>query len=119
MSTKTVEVWCTFQIEATHSWDGCPFDEVYYLRSPHRHLFHVKAYKLVTHADRDVEFIMLKHHIVEYLRIKYWKPSQHLHVLGGTSCEMLATELCEAFNLSRCEVSEDLENGAIVTIGES
>jgi len=35
------------------------------------------------------------------------------------SCEMIARELIEHFNLSRCEVSEDGENGAIVTRTEA
>lgn len=104
------EVWATLQFEATHNWPGCPFDEVEYLRVPHRHIFHIKAYHLVEHSDRDVEFIMMKHRIQEYLAEGY--PSGKL---GAMSCEMLALELLEKFDLTRCEVSEDLENGAIVT----
>lgn len=104
------EVWCTLQFEATHNWPGCPYDEVDYLKVPHRHIFHVKAYHIVEHNDRDVEFIMMKHRIQEYLSKKYRGGK-----FGAKSCEMLATELCEVFNLTRCEVSEDLENGAIVT----
>jgi hypothetical protein len=109
MSIST-EVWCTLQFEATHNWPGCPFDEVDYLRVPHRHIFHIKAYAAVTHSDRDVEFIMLKHSIQGYLEATY--PD---HKLGAMSCEMLGRELLEKFGLTRCEVSEDLENGAIVT----
>lgn len=105
------EVFCTLQFEATHNWPGCPFEEVKYLRDPHRHVFHIKAYKLVTHSDRDVEFIMLKHMIQNYLNDQY--PS---HEFGAKSCEMLAHDLIERFELSRCEVSEDNENGAIVTL---
>jgi len=118
------EVYCTTQIEATHCWPDCPFDEVAYLRDPHRHVFHIKAYVRVTHDDRDVEFIMLKHQIRNYLIKKYGRASMpadggELHYyhceFGAMSCEMLATELIEEFGLSRCEVSEDDENGAIVS----
>ena len=35
------------------------------------------------------------------------------------SCEMIARVLLDEFNLSRCEVSEDGENGAIVTYVET
>jgi len=116
------EVWCTLEIEGTHNWPDCPFDEVYYLRDPHRHVFYIKAHKQVMHDDRDVEFIMLKHHIQQYLIERYWAgwneregfTGTALCEFGAMSCEMIARELIEAFDLSRCEVSEDNENGAIV-----
>jgi hypothetical protein len=110
---NTTEVFCTLQIEGTHCWPECPHDEVAYLRDPHRHIFLIKAYKKVTHDDRDVEFIMLKHTIQEYMEVKYFTES--LCNFGAKSCEMIAEELIEQFELSRCEVSEDGENGAIVT----
>jgi hypothetical protein len=91
------EVFCTTQIEGTHNWPSCPYDEVDYLRVPHRHVFHIKAYKPVTHSDRDVEFIMLKHQIRNYLIKKYGRASQpadggEIHYyhceFGAMSCEM-------------------------------
>lgn len=113
----TKEVFCTLQVEGTHNWPNCPFDEVAYLRDTHRHVFHIKAYKLVTHSDRDVEFIMLKHKIQDYLIDTYYT-EPNLCVFGAKSCEMIAEELINRFDLSRCEVSEDGENGAIVTSEE-
>ena len=110
------EVYCTLQVEGTHNWPNCPFDEVDYLRVPHRHVFHIKAYKEVFHDDRDVEFIMLKHEITTYLHQAYFQPIKHLLVFGAMSCEMIARELIARFGLSRCEVSEDNENGAILTV---
>lgn len=110
----TAEVYCTLQVEGTHNWPGCPFDEVAYLRDPHRHVFHVKAYKPVTHSDRDTEFIMLKHHIVTYIQSRYFSPLTKLCEFGPMSCEMIAQELIDWFKLSACEVSEDNENGAIL-----
>jgi len=111
----TTEVYCTLQAEGTHNWPDCPFDEVDYLKVPHRHVFHIKAYKPVTHDDRDVEFIMLKHKMKGYLIGRYYNHDKQLHVFGAKSCEMIAEELCKEFGLSRCEVNEDNENGAIVT----
>lgn len=112
------EVYCTLQIDATHNWPGCPFEEVAYLRDPHRHMFHIKAFKLVTHSDRDVEFIMLKHAILKYFSDLYYNRGLNTHVFGAMSCEMLATALIKEFELSRCEVNEDGENGAILTVVE-
>lgn len=106
----TKVVFATLQFQGIHNWPGCPFDEVAYLRDPHRHMFHIKAYKEVFHDDRDVEFIMLKNAIQKYIAETY--PDG---VLGAKSCEMLAVELIEKFELCQCEVNEDGENGAIVT----
>lgn len=114
-SMKT-EVYCTLQVEGTHNWPNCPYEEVAYLRDPHRHVFHIKAYKEVFHDDRDVEFIMLKHQITTYIRSRYFSVPQELCVFGAMSCEMIGRELIERFGLSRVEVSEDNENGAVVTV---
>lgn len=103
-------VYCTLEFEARHSWPGCPFDEVAFLRVPHRHLFKVKATKAVDHADRDIEFITLKRRIQTYVSV--FQPDA-----GSRSCEQMATEILEAFNLASCDVSEDGENGAIVIRG--
>ena len=122
----STEVYCTFEVEGIHNWPECPFDEVAYLRIPHRHMFKIKAWVPVTHSDRDVEFIMLKHRMESYLLTEYGKPIKHATLgwdicdnklvcqFGAMSCEMIATELCDKFELSRCEVSEDGENGAVV-----
>jgi len=114
----TSEVYCTLQVEGTHNWPNCPFDEVAYLRDPHRHMFHIKAHKIVNHDDRDTEFIMLKHQIQRYLNTKYMLDphGDGLCVFGAMSCEMIARELIEEFNLCRCEVNEDGENGAILYV---
>lgn len=110
------EVYCTLQVEGTHNWPNCPYEEVIYLRVPHRHVFHIKAYKEVFHDDRDQEFIMLKHKIQKYLKTEYFGVTQQMCVFGAMSCEMIARELIDEFGLSRCEVNEDNENGAILTV---
>lgn len=103
-------VFAKVLFEATHNWENCDIEEVAYLKHEHRHIFHIKAYVEVDHDDRDIEFIVLKHKIENYLATFYPE-----NKLGGTSCEMLATELIEAFSLSKCIVSEDGENGVEIT----
>lgn len=117
------EVFCTLQIEGTHNWPDCPFDEVDYLREKHRHVFHIKAHKVVTHDDRDTEFIMLKHDIEQYMWANYDGDGVDIHQnnsgiieFGAMSCEMIARDLIDQFNLCRCEVNEDGENGAILYV---
>ena len=110
VSYSTV-VYCTVLFEGIHNWPECPFAEVSYLREPHRHIFHIKATKQVQHDDRDVEFIMLKHQIEQYLTDSF--PGG---LMGKTSCEMLAQKLLIHFDLTSVDVSEDNENGAVVTL---
>lgn len=107
-------VVATLQVEGTHRWEDCPFDEVGYLRDAHRHMFHIKVVKEVTHDDRDVEIIKLKRQVKGYLEVKYHIPPYFLCDFGCMSCEMIAKELVERFDLESCEVLEDGENGAIV-----
>jgi len=123
------EVYCTLQLEGFHNWENCPIDEVDFLRSPHRHMFHFKCWKDVTHDDRDIEFIMMKRRVQAYLRNRFGKTIKvvcgaithnveldyNMLVFNSMSCEMIARDLIDAFNLSKCEVSEDGENGAVLT----
>lgn len=108
------EVYCTLQVEGLHCWPGCPFDEVAYLRDPHRHVFHIKAHKPVFHDDRDTEFIILKHQIWNYLRLQYYNQQTKTCDFGAQSCEMIARELVDQFGLTKADVNEDGENGAVV-----
>jgi hypothetical protein len=109
---QITEVFCTLCVDGLHNWPECPFDEVDFLRPLHRHVFHIKAYKLVNHDDRDVEFIMFKHTLVKFLRDMYWDEQKQSHVFGRMSCESIAENLHTNFDLSACEVSEDGENGS-------
>lgn len=101
----------TLQVEGVHCWPACPIEDVKFLKNPHRHVFHVKACKPVTHDDRDVEIIMLKRSIQQYLE------SYYSGDFGTRSCEAIARELIEKFNLMFCEVLEDGENGAYLWKG--
>lgn len=112
---RTTKVFCTTTIDGTHNWPDCPYDEVDFLADPHRHMFHVRAVKEVHHDDRDIEFIMLKHKIEAALHDRYYNKRKRTHEFGYRSCEMLASELLGIFELCEVTVSEDGENGAIVT----
>lgn len=121
MSRKT-EVFCTLQFEGIHNWPDCPIEQVDFLRAPHRHIFHVKARKRVFHDDRDVEFIWLKRQIQDFINKSFpnaysdLPTSVHVANVGANSCEMIANMLIDEFDLTSCEVNEDNENGAIVTV---
>ena len=105
------------QVEGTHNWpdatDGAGA-EMHYLEYRHRHMFHIVAKKEVFHDDRDVEFIMFKRDVQDYLYEKYYNKQDRCHRFGPMSCEMIARELLEYFGLEYCSVFEDNENGAEV-----
>ena len=105
------------QVEGPHNWpdatDGAGA-EMHYLEYRHRHMFHIDARKEVFHDDRDVEFIMFKRKINRYLREMYYTSDLDLCDFGSQSCEMIAEELYNEFDLCYCAVYEDNENGAEV-----
>ena len=112
---KKYQVIARTKVEGIHRWKKCPLDEVSYLREYHRHVFHIEATLDVNHTNRDVEFIQLTHTIIKVLHAKYYSVEHQCCFFDDMSCEMIADELVDAFNLTSCEVNEDGEGGAIIT----
>ncbi len=105
-----VNVIIKTEFEAVHCWPDCPLEAVSFLRNKHRHIFKVTCKAGVTHTNRDIEFIMLKRAVEQYLRSTYDKKD-----IGGMSCEMICKDLLDAFPvLNYVCVEEDGENGAEV-----
>ena len=103
-----VEVFCTTVFEAIHWWPNAP-ESVGYLRNRHRHLFHVKVWKLVEGLDRQIEFITLKQAVNEKIAVLKCQKCE------TWSCEQWAVAIMKNVGACRVEVSEDGENGALVT----
>lgn len=112
---KTVIV-ISLQVEGLHFWESCDLKEVMFLKNKHRHIFHIKCKKEVSHADRETEIILFKRKIVDFLHLTFDNGSGVLD-FDGMSCEMIASVLVGKFNLHSCEVLEDNENGAEVFNG--
>ena len=83
---------------------------VSYLADRHRHKFFWKVTWLVTHGNREVEFCSMQQEIAYYLAQQAGMPE-----VATWSCEQWALALLEEFCAARVEVSEDGENGAIVS----
>ena len=68
----TTNVIVKLEIEGLHNWPDAQavFPEVGFLSHMHRHKWFITAKKKVNHDDRDVEFIMFKRDILEYLESK-------------------------------------------------
>lgn len=113
-------IWVTLQKEGVHCYPAAKddpalatgdWDDVSFLASPHRHIFHIKVWIEVFHNDRDIEFIQFKrwlqrlYDVDEVLRLDF------------KSCEMIADDLASQIQdryrnrIVRISVSEDNENG--------
>lgn len=106
------------QVDGIHNWPDAKnyFPEVKFLSDPHRHIFHIEAKKEVFHDDRDVEFIIFKRDLQDYLRKRYYDVESRTHQFNSMSCEMIAKEILVQFDCKSVTVWEDLENGATVEI---
>lgn len=109
-----VEAKVTFQ--GFHRWPEAPSKEIGYLRSPHRHLFVVRARKRVTSDDRETEFILLAQEVARAIAMLYPGDAVRGFDLHTSSCEQVAKALIDECGLSFCSVHEDDENGAIVEV---
>ena len=115
-----MKIFVTTQFEGMHRWIDAP-DEVAFLRAYHRHMFHVRFEVEVTKEDRDIEFILLKRELNVLIRTLF---------VGNKlddSCESIARRIVDfmtrehrmcAGRAASCEVSEDGENGAVVSINK-
>ena len=120
MSIKS-SIIIRFQLEGFHNFPKAIelFPEVSFLSERHRHIFHFECKKQVFHDDRDVEFILFKREVQSYLIDKYGSsygdnhpPFSYYCEFGPMSCEMIARDLLEKFDLESASVFEDGENGA-------
>lgn len=104
----------TLQIEALHNWPEAKtvIPEMGFLSDLHRHLFFVTAKKTVSHNERDVEIIQFKRELINYFHRNYFDKGINIHNFGARSCETLAQDLMDAYDLDYCQVLEDNENGA-------
>ena len=102
------------QVEGLHRWQDAMKVEpkVGYLANLHRHMFHITAEKEVTHQDRDIEIILFKRSIYDYLQSQYFNGDYGCLDFDTMSCEMIASELLDEFDLDSVLVLEDNENGA-------
>ena len=109
---KSTHVIVRGQFEGFHCYPEAP-EQVAYLRNLHRHVFHYEVEMEVFHDDREVEFIILKHQVDEFIKEALWPERR--------SCEQMAYEIGQyiqtLYGFDRflsVSVFEDNENGAKV-----
>lgn len=107
-------IMVNFQFEFEHRWPEAP-PEVHFLRHKHRHMMHVRVLISVQHNDRELEFIMVKRDLQQW--VEKSKGSWPLR----TSCEDIAQMLTQYIRhqygsdrFVQITVLEDGENGAVI-----
>jgi len=123
MNQQLRTIYVRFQREGIHKYPAALSDpalatgdeyDVSFLGYPHRHTFHFCVRIEVFHDDRDIEFIQFK----RWLEKLY---GSGILELDYRSCEMIADELYKEISTRypsrfvEIEVSEDNENGCIIT----
>ena len=100
------------QFKGLHKYENAPV-EVAYLRDLHRHVFYVEVEMRVETTERDLEFILVRNALDDYL--------EHKAQFEETfSCERMANEICLFLikqygeRSMKCCVYEDNENGGCV-----
>lgn len=100
-----------------HRWPEAP-EEHAYLRSAHRHEFHVAMTVLVQHGGREIEFCQLKEELDRYVSNTY-QYNYLTKTVMNLSCEQIAEEIGTTFRnrlypVLSVTVSEDGENDGTV-----
>ena len=124
MENAERSIWVTFAKEGVHMYPGADtdpklatgdWDDVSFLGYPHRHMFHFRVSIEVFHDDREIEFIQFSRWLQRLF-------SENVMTLDYKSCEMIADEMFleirKKYGSNRevhIEVSEDGENGCVVT----
>lgn len=103
-----VEIKTEFEI--IHNWPECPYNEVSFLKYPHRHKIYIIV-KIETASDRQIEFFMLKSE-VDKIIIKLYGVKQ-IKMLGRKSMEEISLDILNLLkNSYHCsiEVSASEDN---------
>lgn len=117
--TKTMKLLIEASIDqlGIHHWPEAVRQEprVAFLTYPHAHIFKITCVKQVSHDNRDIELLLWREEILQHLKETY-PPIEGSPALNfdDMSCEAIAVELFEHFDLEECRVAEDNFVAAIV-----
>ena len=113
-----IKLYATAQVPGIHHWpNAAEYTPHFYLQYPHRHIFHIKVTIQVSAYNREIDFLILKSMIYSILQQAFsYNPKTKEYDFETKSCEQLALYLLKEIPHSlEVEVSEDGENGSIVT----
>ena len=103
--------------EALHHWPDCPYEDVRFLKYPHRHLIYIKV-KILTTSDRQIEFFKFKMLVDDTIDKLYG--NKRIKDLGSRSMEVIGRELLSELQKAgyntpiQVSVSEDNQVRSII-----
>lgn len=110
-----IEVQTDF--EAIHNWPECPFNDVSFLKYPHRHKIFIVV-KIQTGKDREQEFFRFKWHVDSIIEDLFGK--ERIKLLGRRSMEEISNMILNILlqHYKKCNItvsaSEDNQVRGIV-----
>lgn len=108
---KRISIIIRTQFEGIHQYINAP-DTVSLLRSAHRHLFYVEVEMEVKHDDRELEFLLVKNKLNEYLQTRPFTITASCEQMASMISQFLINQYGERNII--CTVYEDNENGGRV-----
>lgn len=103
-------------VDGLHMWLDAKttLPEVAYLSSLHFHQFKIQVKKQVEtgNNDRQIEIISFKHELEDYFKRNFYDAHLKCCNFNNRSCEIIAKDLMEAYDLDFVQVLEDGHWGA-------
>lgn len=111
-------IFVSLQIIGIHCWPDAKnvLPEVGYLSEIHLHKFFIEIEKKVENGDNDrnVELIMFERELQNYYKRNFYNDQIKCCDFKNMSCELIALDLLDAYNLESVKVTEDDNWGARV-----
>lgn len=110
-------VYCKFDFELIHCFPSvvdAGFQNVEYLKYPHRHRVFCTVEVPVFHNDRDIEFLTLQNQLKTWVEVnkENWSQSISMEQIAEKLFHTVVKIYGEQYSPTFIEVSEDNENGA-------
>lgn len=101
----------------THNWPDA-FNVVEFLKHEHHHQFNITVECDVEHNNREIEFILLRMDILDFVYYNY-KTDRWIVKFGSMSCEMIANDIKEHMEFKykrkfKVSVYEDNVQGGVI-----
>ena len=103
------------EIVGMHEWKNAP-EKYKYLSNRHRHVFKIRCWFEVFHADREIEINEMQYQIESHIKREFQSNDGCGIDFGEMSCEMICKYIINHFGCAFCEVLEDGFGGAFVGI---
>jgi len=101
---KCIEI--RLRMPGFHCWPTAP-SPVEFLSARHRHTFHIRVRIEVEHSDRNVEFILFRKEVEDFVWVRFGRDKDvNAVTFGNLSCEHIAEIISNEMDIRGFEVRE-------------